>query len=187
MQRVSGMEMPALIAGALSLDFANSVDTRGHPKERDFVPDLPSFRAWCRHVGIEVRPDASDASIAEIHALRDAVLAVALAAAEDRPPDASALALVNKYALPSRLTWTPHGFELISEAPAGGLRWALAKIAHDAADLLTGGRRSQLKRCDRPGHCDWLFLDLTKNHTRRYCTEGCAVTERVHRHRRKLN
>jgi predicted RNA-binding Zn ribbon-like protein len=180
------IEMPALVAGALSLDFANSVDTRGQPKERDFLPDLPSFRAWCQHLGVPIRSDASDASISEVHSLREAVVTVALAAAEHRAPNPAALALLNRYVLPTRLTWTGHGFGLESDAPSGGIRGALSKIAHDTVDLLTGERRSLLKRCDRPGHCDWLFLDTTRNHTRRYCTEGCAVKERVHRHRRKL-
>ena len=180
------LSLHQIVGGALSLDFANSVDTRGTPREQDFVPDLESFTAWCRLVGLFVDPARPpDATIEEVHGLRDAVLAVVSAAAKGEPPDEEALGLLNRYLPPPRLTWTPTGFALDPGAPAGSLRNALAAIARDAVDLLTGERKTQLRTCDRHGRCDWLFLDNTRNHSRRYCTENCAVNARVERHKRK--
>lgn len=153
--------------------------------ERDFVPDLESFRSWCRQMGIAVRADADDLGIDEVHRLRDAIVAVTHAAASGAPPPAPALAELNRHVPAARLTWSDGGFTLDPGAPPGSLRQALAALARDSVDLLTGERRGQLKLCDREGHCDWLFLDTTRNHSRRYCTDGCATIERVHRHIRR--
>ncbi|HYO23389.1 MAG TPA: ABATE domain-containing protein [Lacipirellulaceae bacterium] len=177
--------MPTLAGNALALDFANSVDDRGTSRERDFLPDLVSFRAWCRKVGLQVADDAKDAGIVEVHDLRDAIAAVAQAAALERSPPPDALALVNRHLPPVRLAWTAEGFALETPAQPGSVQAALATLAQNIVDLLAGPRRAQLRICERPGHCDWVFLDTTRNHSRKYCTDGCAITERVARHTRR--
>ena len=56
--------------------------------------------------------------------------------------------------------------------------WPLA--AH-AADLLRSGPLHQLSRC---GHCRWLFLDTSKNHSRRWCSmNSCGSIVKMRRYR----
>jgi predicted RNA-binding Zn ribbon-like protein len=43
--------------------------------------------------------------------------------------------------------------------------WALAL---SAADLMTSDAVDRVRACDNP-ECGWLFLDTSKNHTRRWC------------------
>jgi predicted RNA-binding Zn ribbon-like protein len=43
--------------------------------------------------------------------------------------------------------------------------WILAKSVEE---LLTGGRLAQVRSCERET-CSWLFLDSSKNHSRRWC------------------
>ena len=53
-------------------------------------------------------------------------------------------------------------------------------IAHAALELLTDGPLDRIKTC---GRCRWLFIDTTKNHSRRWCsTEGCGTDEKKERY-----
>ena len=68
-------------------------------------------------------------------------------------------------------------------APAdGAMRWTwppprdladpLRPLAHSAVELLTSGPLEHLKVC---GNCRWLFLDQSRNHSRRWCSmEECG-------------
>ena len=70
-------------------------------------------------------------------------------------------------------------------APAGdAMRWTwppprdlgdpLRPIAHAAVELLTGGPLEHLKIC---GNCRWLFLDQSRNHSRRWCSMNECGTQ----------
>jgi predicted RNA-binding Zn ribbon-like protein len=56
--------------------------------------------------------------------------------------------------------------------------WALAA---QAVDLLRSGRQHELSRC---GHCRWLFLDTSRNHSRRWCSmSSCGSVMKMRRYR----
>jgi predicted RNA-binding Zn ribbon-like protein len=72
----------------------------------------------------------------------------------------------------------------------GGYEWSwedskdleapLWPIAEAALELITTGPLERLKTC---GRCRWLFLDTTKNHSRRWCsTEGCGTDAKKERY-----
>ncbi|MCK4470533.1 MAG: CGNR zinc finger domain-containing protein, partial [Anaerolineae bacterium] len=42
-------------------------------------------------------------------------------------------------------------------------------IVRSAAELLTSGDLRKVRQCAREG-CDWLFVDASKNHSRRWCS-----------------
>jgi predicted RNA-binding Zn ribbon-like protein len=60
-----------------------------------------------------------------------------------------------------RVEWECAGMERDPELPL----WALAM---SASDLLTSDAADRVRACDNP-ECRWLFLDTSKNHTRRWC------------------
>ena len=70
-------------------------------------------------------------------------------------------------------------------------RWTLqARSLHDlprvlalhGLDLVQTMPRDRLRRCDDDG-CGWLFLDATRNHSRRWCSSGeCGNRDRARRH-----
>jgi predicted RNA-binding Zn ribbon-like protein len=73
---------------------------------------------------------------------------------------------------------------------AGGFRWSwpdrraleapLWLLAHAAAELLTEGQLERLRCCDR---CRWLFLDESKNRSRRWCSmEHCGTDAKKERY-----
>jgi predicted RNA-binding Zn ribbon-like protein len=71
-----------------------------------------------------------------------------------------------------------------------GYRWSwghsreleapLWPLAHGAVELLTSPDLEQVKLCKR---CRWLFLDVSKNHSRRWCSmEGCGTDAKKERY-----
>src|SRR5215217_4371302 len=58
--------------------------------------------------------------------------------------------------------------------------FAAEAIAHGALELAVDGPLDRIKTC---GRCRWLFLDTTKNHSRRWCsTEGCGTDVKKERY-----
>jgi predicted RNA-binding Zn ribbon-like protein len=55
-------------------------------------------------------------------------------------------------------------------------------IAVDAVRLLTSGPLDRVKVCAAEAGCIGLFLDTSKNRSRRWCTmEGCGIDAKVQR------
>jgi predicted RNA-binding Zn ribbon-like protein len=64
------------------------------------------------------------------------------------------------------------------EAP--GLDAPLWPLVHSAVELVTDGPLDRVSQC---GRCRWLFLDTTKNHSRRWCSmEGCGTDAKMERY-----
>jgi predicted RNA-binding Zn ribbon-like protein len=62
----------------------------------------------------------------------------------------------------------------------GDLSRVLWAVAHAATELLTSGPLERIKACVG---CRWLFLDRSKNRSRRWCTmEECGTHEKVRRY-----
>ncbi|MDQ6766958.1 MAG: CGNR zinc finger domain-containing protein [Candidatus Eremiobacteraeota bacterium] len=68
-----------------------------------------------------------------------------------------------------------------------GLMALLRKIALSAADVLLDDSWRMIISCARRDDCDWLAIDTSRNHSRRYCTSsGCGNLARVTRHYRRV-
>jgi predicted RNA-binding Zn ribbon-like protein len=53
-------------------------------------------------------------------------------------------------------------------------------LVHSALELVTDGPLERVSQC---GRCRWLFLDATKNHSRRWCSmEGCGTDAKMERY-----
>jgi predicted RNA-binding Zn ribbon-like protein len=78
----------------------------------------------------------------------------------------------------SSLTGTPARWTLEARGPLD-----LARVlALYALDLLQTMPAGLLRRCD-DDDCGWLFLDTTRNHSRRWCSSrGCGNRDRARRH-----
>ncbi len=74
-----------------------------------------------------------------------------------------------------QLVWTWSGVEQQAEIP-------LWKLAQAASDLLVSSDAERVKDCGDPT-CRWLFLDTSKNHTRRWCDmKTCGNRMKARRH-----
>jgi len=183
--------------GRPSLDFVNTVDPREGPNAHDFLGDYVDFALWAADSGAvdESRarrlitlarrsPGEARAVFARSIALREALYRIFLAAADDaRPPGEDLerlqselrVALGRLFLRPSRSRYAWRW----DEAPA--LDRPLWPLARDAADLLTAPELERVKLC--PGRdCGWLFVDASKNRSRRWCSmEVCGSREKMRR------
>jgi predicted RNA-binding Zn ribbon-like protein len=117
--------------------------------------------------------------------LREALARVFLARTEGRKPEPSDLKIIeSEYARTApfaRLEATDGAFAWGVEGDA--LDAALRPIVESAVALLTSPRLARLRRCGN-STCYWLFLDETKNSSRRWCEmASCGNVMKVRRHR----
>ncbi len=191
------MEHPT---GILCLDFVNTVDLR-RSLRLETLGDYGDLVAWGEEhgvlttreaAGIRARarrePADAGAAFAEAIELREALFAT-LSAATHAPPDAVPLDALNAalaaHSPPQRLVAAGGRLRADWLDPKDTLDWAGGARSRAAGALLTGPAAARLRECPgSPGKaCGWLFVDTTKNGSRKWCVGGlCGNRTRAHRH-----
>jgi predicted RNA-binding Zn ribbon-like protein len=198
---VRPVEELELIGGEVCLDFANSMGgTRQAPSER--LHGYADLVRWAAHAGAiegtEVEPllaaaggrrAEADAVFARAIALREAIFGIFVAVADGASPAAADLARLNDElarALPHlRIAADEQGFDYRFEASDGALDRPLWAVARSASELLATGDLGRVKRCTSD-ECDWLFVDLSKNRSRRWCDmRDCGNRAKARRYYRR--
>ena len=186
-----------IVGGHVALDFVNTIEG-----EADGEPDIEHLRgygdlvAWSGRVGVlseeEVgrisreakrRPEEAKAVYLDALTLRDTLYGVFRAIAEGGGPPSGSLEVLGGYEYRAlsrgRLAPDGHGFQW-EWTEEGDLARMLWPVAHAATELLTSGTLDRLKRC---AACRWLFLDASRNRSRRWCTmEECGTHEKARRY-----
>jgi predicted RNA-binding Zn ribbon-like protein len=190
------------VAGDPALDFVNTVAGHRAGDAEDRLQSYGDLLEWARSDGLiegetarrlsalaEARPDAADKVVEDARALRESLHGVLSALGEGRVPDGAELSAINRAVgaalahasiVPagSGFGWSWTGADLALDAP-------LWPVARAAAELLTSGGYGRMKEC-ASDTCGWLFLDLSKNRSRRWCAmRGCGNRSKVRRHRAK--
>lgn len=193
-----------LVGGSLCLDFVNTVSTRSEALGREYLTSYGELVRWSRHVGIltaeEARvlednaarhPDRAAATLDRAIAVRETLYRVFSKIAHDQKPDEADLASLNLILGEglSRMELSPagRGFAWIWVVDKEDLDRMVWPVVRSAADLLTSGDLERVRQCARDG-CDWLFVDLSKNQSRRWCSMdmcGSRVKSRRYYQRRK--
>jgi predicted RNA-binding Zn ribbon-like protein len=197
-ERPAGQYAFDFTGGELCLDFANTLGgSRQRPKER--LKSYQDLLAWGLQAGIlndeDVRrlgrlatdhPRKAAAALAEAIALREALFRTVAAVIAGTPPTEEDLATLNA-ALPralAHLRVAPRaaGCEWKWTGEEGALDRMLWPIARSAADLLVSSDVQRVRRCGGE-NCDWLFVDTTRNRSRRWCDMGsCGNRAKAKRH-----
>jgi predicted RNA-binding Zn ribbon-like protein len=187
------------VGGSLCLDFANTVSWRRHDVPIDRIPALADLLSWSTEVGL--LPAAAAAGLADRYRLdpaagealwsaavrcREAVYAVFSALAAGSPlPAAETRHLTRTYAAAvgqAVLAPGQAGFDWSWPARVPADRLLLWSIALSAVELLRSADCRRVREC-ADGHCGWLFLDSSRNASRRWCDSAdCGNRARVRRH-----
>ena len=188
--------------GALCLEFTNTASARRTDTPTEHLHSYGDLLAWAEGQGVlspafaahlaalgEGRPQEAAATVLQARALRDAIFSIFTAHADGRAPAAEDLALLNGAlveALPHRrLVYTGEGFTWQWEEDPAALAQMLWPVARSAADLLTSPDLGRVREC-AGATCDWLFIDRSKNRSRRWCDmQECGNVEKVRRYRRR--
>jgi predicted RNA-binding Zn ribbon-like protein len=187
--------VPFRFGGHDALDFVNTVDSRVRPVERDYIDTFEKLVAWSRQVGLidtsKVRgltatpPRIAAAAHREALALRDSLLQVFGAVIDDDSPRRSDMLALNVLLAEARSKQV-----LTPRAGKFGWSWAgdvdartpTLLIALAAAHLLERIDLTRLKRCPGPDGCGWLFVDASRNGSRRWCSmDYCGSSAKARR------
>jgi predicted RNA-binding Zn ribbon-like protein len=173
-----------LIGGHLALDFANTLDNRFHPDgPLELLSTYDRLLAFseqagvltggmARHLRRQTHSEDATRALRRAVALREAVYALLAAAVAHTDPPIDALDTLNEVLGEAERTrvvaWEKPDFVWrardVVERPTAPL-WAIAQAA---ADLLTSPDIAHVRECGSET-CRWLFLDRSRNHSRRWC------------------
>ena len=189
-----------LVAGELCLDFANTAAWHAGDRPQELLGTYADLVAWGRRVGLlnasqaakllrqaVTRPLAAAAALRRAVAVREVIYRMALAVLQGKAPRAADLADFNRELMSAlrhlRVVARPRGCTWDWASRAGELDEMLWPVLRSAADLLTSERRQRIGQCADDRGCGWLFLDLTKNHSRRWCDMAdCGNRAKARRH-----
>jgi predicted RNA-binding Zn ribbon-like protein len=176
-----------IVGGDAALDLANTV---GDDRVLDPLDDYAAFAAWAARIGVideavarrlTARSADAERALDEARSLRATIDAVfrPLAAGGAPPPDALARLVQRAGAAVERAHLA--GRELAWDGDH--LERPLWPLAVSALDLLRYGPLDRLKACE---DCPWLFLDTSRNRSRRWCSmEDCGTRVKMRRYRSK--
>lgn len=175
--------VPRFYGGALCLDFANTVEPRNAPAEREFLTGYDDLVTWAERAGLgapaEVDPTGAAGAYELALTLREALYRIFATGAE--PADLAVLQEVYLDGLRhADLRRDGDGFqwEYRSDPDPRRPLWPVAASAVDL--LLDPAVLARVKVC--PDTCGWLFLDTTKNGRRRWCSMSeCGTGAKVRR------
>jgi predicted RNA-binding Zn ribbon-like protein len=180
---------PPVLGEPLPLELANTrFAHRGHAHEG--LQEPADLAAWLRRVRerLPIAPADGDLDaigpeqLAAARELRDALRTLLTAVTAGNAPDAESVEVVN-----GTIRSAPRWREITSDpAPASVVRTAaapvaaaLAALAEEAVELLTGPDAAGLRACAAPG----CMLFYRKDHPRRaWCSPSCGNRVRAARH-----
>jgi len=185
----------------LCLDFTNTLHDRASTPH-ELLNSYNDLMQWSQEAGILSESEAERLCTEAIHLpeeaeqvrrqaleLRDAIYAIFYAQLYYSTPEEDDLAILNRWLAramaKASISSTGNGFTWDWKPEEVALERVLWPIARLAAELLTSGELASVKMC-AADNCGWLFLDTSKNHTRRWCDmKSCGNRAKAKRHYKK--
>jgi predicted RNA-binding Zn ribbon-like protein len=189
-----------LVAGHPALDFTNTASWPRGEVGNERLTDYAALLLWSARTGLIdaaqadamrtrslAQPEEATRVLHRARDLRGAVHGVFAARATGALVRRRALDQLNHHlaeALPHARIREHHGvFDWIWEGTPDALDRMLWPLARSAADLLTSVELARVRLCAGE-NCGWLFIDTSKNRTRRWCSmSDCGNRAKVRRFR----
>jgi len=164
------------LSGRPALDFANTVSWRASSRPVERLESAEDLVRWAKQSRVLTDRDArqlaqqvrrklapTTAAVARVRVLREAIYRVFSMIADSHQPNQSDMATINRVLSEAmrhiRVTRRAHG-GFVSAWQKGPP--SLRRVLLASEDL------GRLKKCPS-ANCGWIFLDTTRNHTRRWC------------------
>jgi predicted RNA-binding Zn ribbon-like protein len=188
-----------LLGGRPSLDFANTADWHASDQPVEFLTSYAELVAWSQHAGIltphqgqhlldnaALDPLYAAAVLERAITLREAIYRIFSAVSHGHAPQAADLAVYNaelsRMLARVQLALEGEEFSWVWGGAEDALDRMLWPVVHDAADLLTSPDLDRVGQC-ADDRCGWLFLDMSRNRSRRWCSmEDCGNRAKVREH-----
>ncbi|MCK4702508.1 ABATE domain-containing protein [Candidatus Bathyarchaeota archaeon] len=192
-------EEPKPVGGAPCLDFANTVSWRGRDHPEESLSDYIDLIEWSRATGVlddaeteellrqgALSPQQAESVYLRGIEFREAIYRVFRAECDDAEPTEADLETLNQVlseALSRKRLGIIEGVYSM-QYDSRPLEYVLWKLAASASELLTSEDVDRVKRC-ASDECGWLFLDMSRNRSRRWCSmESCGNRMKARRHYR---
>jgi predicted RNA-binding Zn ribbon-like protein len=193
------LETLELVGGVLCLDFVNTVNSR-HELEHDYFASYADLVDWfgkmeilspaqARSLKQKAAQESSKADVifGKTREMRENMYRVFSAIAGGSNPkegDLNAIAQLYQDAIANGRLIRADGHFVFDWKPDKSLDGFLWLISASAQSLLSSKEVEQVKECPS---CGWLFLDTSKNQSRRWCSMNtCGARDKMRRYHGKL-
>ena len=175
-----------LKSGHPALEFTNTVNNHASQNPGETLLQYEDLLSWGKRVGLlrveqlenlrhraTSQPQQAAAVFAQSLQLREALYRIFVARAKGKFPSESDLKTLN-----SILANLTRGAQVVYDAGRFEWQWnfdqealeaPLGIIALSAVDLMTSENYKWVGQCADEDGCGWLFVDTSKNHSRRWC------------------
>jgi predicted RNA-binding Zn ribbon-like protein len=179
-----------LTGGLLCLDFANTVDDRTEAHPQELLNSYYDLVSWSEQAQVLTEREArgllekaarspSEASrvLQRAVSIREVIFRIFKAVAADLVSLSAAIADAQNHA---QIVPVANGFRWDCwVGKASDLDCILWPVVRSAADFLTSDELETVRVC-ASDTCNWLFLDTSKNHSRRWCNmKSCGNREKA--------
>jgi predicted RNA-binding Zn ribbon-like protein len=187
-------------AGALCLDFANTVDWHASDHPQDRLHDYFDLIAWAEAAALlppdqadylrqmaEEKPQQAETIFARAIRLRGAIYRLFVDVSEQGTFHDEDLALLNEALSESlahlQLVPSAAGFDWDWAKEMLGFDHILWPVARSAGELLASDKLERVSQCADDRGCGYLFVDTSRNRSRRWCSmESCGNRAKAQRH-----
>lgn len=188
----------------LCLDFANTLDWHASEHPVETLNSYADLVTWSRDVGVlsdrtakqlineaNRHPVEATATLDKARMLREAMYEIFGAVANGATPKSTDLETVNaalaEMLSRSRLVRTSEGFVWDWGGGENDLDQMLWWVIRSATGLMTSEKLYRVGQCADDRGCGWLFLDTSKNRTRRWCAmKDCGNRAKARRFYEKV-
>jgi predicted RNA-binding Zn ribbon-like protein len=173
------------VSGHRALDFAATFGDRyGRGLERLRQP--ADLDRWLRSAAISLSTTATGNDLADARQLREVIYRIAHAALQDQTVEVADLGALNTWASTPRLAPQLDTRLRRDWAASQPIKGALALIACEAVELLSGPERQLIRECAAAPACSLLYLDRSRGHRRRWCEmQRCGSRAKMTTYRKR--
>ena len=173
------------VGGALCLDFANTVNWRGTDTPKELLTSYEELLIWAKYMkvlnekeyiallhAVSQSPDQAMSIYNRAIALRESIYQIFSAISQEELPKKVDIDALNEELSIAynhfKLQYSEHRYSLEFRNDRVELDQILWFIAKSASDLLISDKLNKVKKCISE-ECGWLFLDMSRNQSRRWC------------------
>jgi predicted RNA-binding Zn ribbon-like protein len=175
-----------LKSGHPILEFTNTVGNHASEHPGEMLFQYEDLLAWAEKIGLmhkeqvqklsrkaSAQPEDARTAFAKSLELREAIYRIFVAKTKGKSPTESDLTILN-----SVLAFATSGAQVMYRSGEFEWRWNFDEnaleaplwiLALSAVDLLISEHIKWVGQCADEEGCGWLFVDTSKNHSRRWC------------------
>jgi predicted RNA-binding Zn ribbon-like protein len=173
------------VSGHRALDFAATFGDR-YRAGLERLRQPPDLDRWLTSAGISTSTPATAKDLDNARELREAIYRLARAALHNSTVEGADLDALNAWARVPRVAPQLDRRLRREWAPSEPVKGALALIACEAVELLSGPERQLIRECAAAPACSLLYLDRSRGGRRRWCQmQRCGSRVKMAEYRKR--